>query len=61
MKKKLFKELLTSIDQARKINKKVLICPNCERILPNKSHITTPGLCLWCDAEHWWKEIRRKK
>jgi len=45
MKNKSFRELLQSIAQARKMNN--LICPNCDRKVPNKEHYVKGG-CRWC-------------
>ena len=57
MKKKLFKDLKTSIGRARDMNK---ICSNCKRTIPNKEYKTKSG-CIWCDTKNYWRKEMKEQ
>lgn len=58
MNDKEFTNLLKSIRQAREIkkNRESLLCPYCNRKVPNNNFYTKYG-CRWCDTDY----NRRKK
>jgi len=32
-------------------------CPNCNRLMPNKKHLTKNG-CIWCDGKYHQKQTK---